>query len=73
MLGYGTRLLIGVDLRKDQVLLHAAYNDARGVTTEFNLNLLRRLNSNLDGNFDLDAFRLRASSTGPRAASRRGS
>ena len=40
----GGALLIGVDLRKNPSLLHAAYNDSQGVTAEFNLNVLRRLN-----------------------------
>jgi len=50
-------LLIGVDLEKDPAILHAAYNDKAGVTAEFNLNVLRRLNRELGANFDLDAFR----------------
>jgi len=57
MLGPGGRLLIGVDLLKDRRVLEAAYNDADGVTAEFNLNLLRRINRELDGDFDLGAFR----------------
>jgi L-histidine N-alpha-methyltransferase len=51
------RLLLGVDLIKDVAVLNAAYNDARGVTAEFNLNVLRVLNRELDANFDLAAFR----------------
>lgn len=54
--GPGSGLLIGVDLKKDPRLLHAAYNDAQGVTAEFNLNLLARINRELDGDFTLDAF-----------------
>lgn len=50
-------MLIGVDLKKDAGLLHAAYNDAQGVTAEFNLNLLRRINRELAADFDLDQFR----------------
>ncbi len=50
-------LLIGVDLQKDRGVLERAYNDAAGVTAEFNLNLLRRLNRELGANFDLRAFR----------------
>lgn len=50
-------MLIGVDLKKDSGLLHAAYNDAQGVTAEFNLNLLRRINRELAADFDLDQFR----------------
>ncbi|MFC7331831.1 L-histidine N(alpha)-methyltransferase [Rhodocista pekingensis] len=53
-------LLVGVDLRKDPALLHAAYNDAAGVTAAFNLNLLARINRELGGSFDLDAFAHRA-------------
>jgi dimethylhistidine N-methyltransferase len=49
-------LLIGVDLKKDPAVLHAAYNDAQGITAAFNLNLLTRINRELDGDFDLDGF-----------------
>jgi dimethylhistidine N-methyltransferase len=49
-------LLIGVDLHKDPAILHEAYNDAEGVTAEFNLNLLARLNRELDAKFDLARF-----------------
>lgn len=49
-------LLIGVDLKKDLDILVAAYNDREGVTAQFNLNLLRRINRELDADFDLDAF-----------------
>lgn len=52
----GGSLLIGVDLVKDPALLHAAYNDAQGVTAAFNLNLLRRANSELGTDFDLDGY-----------------
>jgi dimethylhistidine N-methyltransferase len=58
--GPGGAMLIGVDLRKDPALLHAAYNDAQGITAEFNLNLLRRINRELGANFDLPAFHHRA-------------
>jgi dimethylhistidine N-methyltransferase len=54
--GTGGGLLIGVDLKKDPAILHAAYNDARGVTAAFNLNLLGRLNRELQADFDLSAF-----------------
>jgi dimethylhistidine N-methyltransferase len=50
------RLIVGVDLKKDANVLHAAYNDSRGVTAAFNLNLLARINRELGGNFDLRAF-----------------
>jgi dimethylhistidine N-methyltransferase len=57
LVGADGALLIGVDTKKDERLLHAAYNDAKGVTAAFNLNLLARLNRELDGDFDLAAFR----------------
>ncbi len=60
LVGSGGRLLIGVDLKKDQARLEAAYNDAQGVTAEFNRNLLVRLNRELGADFDLDAFAHRA-------------
>jgi dimethylhistidine N-methyltransferase len=50
-------LLIGVDLKKDPLMLHRAYNDALGVTAAFNLNILARLNRELGANFALDQFR----------------
>ena len=50
-------VLIGVDLDKDRDVLHAAYNDSKGVTAEFNLNVLRRINDELGGGFNLDHFR----------------
>jgi dimethylhistidine N-methyltransferase len=56
-LGSRSRLIIGVDLRKDVPRLVAAYNDAAGVTAAFNLNLLARANRELGADFDLDAFR----------------
>jgi dimethylhistidine N-methyltransferase len=49
-------MLIGVDLKKDARVLHAAYNDAKGVTAAFNLNLLARINRELGGNFRLQRF-----------------
>jgi dimethylhistidine N-methyltransferase len=55
--GLATRMLIGVDLKKDPALLHAAYNDAAGVTAAFNLNLLARINRELGADFDLRRFR----------------
>jgi dimethylhistidine N-methyltransferase len=56
----GGGLLIGVDLKKDRQVLEAAYNDSAGVTAEFNLNLLERINRELGANFDLDQWRHRA-------------
>jgi dimethylhistidine N-methyltransferase len=55
--GAGGAMLIGVDLKKDPDVLHAAYNDTQGVTAAFNLNLLARINRELGANFDLTAFR----------------
>ena len=49
-------LLIGVDLKKDPATLHAAYNDRAGVTAQFNLNMLRRINRDIGSDFDLDGF-----------------
>ena len=55
--GADGHLLIGLDLKKDPLLLHAAYNDAAGITAAFNLNLLERLNRELDADFDPARFR----------------
>jgi dimethylhistidine N-methyltransferase len=52
----GGGLLIGVDLVKDPARLHAAYNDAAGVTALFNKNLLARANRELEAGFDLEGF-----------------
>ena len=49
-------LLIGVDLKKDPAVLHSAYNDNEGITAAFNLNLLERINRELDSDFQLDGF-----------------
>lgn len=54
------RLLVGIDLRKDRAVLEPAYDDAQGVTARFNLNILARINRELDGCFDLETFRHRA-------------
>lgn len=54
---HGRRVLIGFDMVKDRGVLHAAYNDAEGVTARFNLNVLARINRELGGRFDLDAWR----------------
>ncbi len=53
----GDRLLVGIDLRKDRAVLERAYDDSRGVTAQFNLNILARINRELGGHFDLTAFR----------------
>ena len=52
--GPGSGLLIGVDLVKDTAVLNKAYNDEAGVTAEFNLNILRRLNREIDSDFNLN-------------------
>jgi L-histidine N-alpha-methyltransferase len=56
----GDYLLLGADRVKDPDVLEAAYDDTAGVTAAFNLNVLNVLNRELDGDFDLDAFRHRA-------------
>ena len=56
----GDRLLVGVDLRKGKAVLEAAYDDAQGVTAEFNKNLLHRINRELGGDFNVDGFDHRA-------------
>lgn len=56
----GGAMLVGVDLKKDAALLQAAYDDAQGITAQFNLNLLARINRELGANIDIAAFRHRA-------------
>lgn len=58
--GENGALLIGVDLQKDKSVLVRAYNDSSGITAEFNLNLLHRLNNEFDGTFDIEQFSHRA-------------
>lgn len=53
-------MLVGVDLKKDPARLEAAYDDAAGVTAAFNRNLLARINRDLGGTFDVEAFAHRA-------------
>lgn len=60
LLGFDGALLIGVDLKKDPDVLHAAYNDSAGVTAAFNLNLLSRLRRELGAELDPAAFAHRA-------------
>jgi dimethylhistidine N-methyltransferase len=60
ILGRGARMIIGVDLEKDERVLVPAYDDAAGVTARFNLNLLIRINRELGADFDLSAFAHRA-------------
>jgi dimethylhistidine N-methyltransferase len=57
LLNPGDALLIGYDLIKDPVVLRLAYDDPRGITAAFNLNLLARLNRELGADFNLDTFR----------------
>ena len=54
------RFLLGADLRKDPAIIERAYNDSRGITAAFNLNILERLNRELGANFPIDAFDHRA-------------
>jgi L-histidine N-alpha-methyltransferase len=56
----GDALLVGIDLRKERAVLERAYDDSQGITADFNLNLLARINRELGGHFDLDAFGHRA-------------
>jgi dimethylhistidine N-methyltransferase len=56
LLGKGSTFLVGVDLKKPASILVPAYNDRRGVTAAFNLNLLLRINRELGGTFDLSRF-----------------
>jgi dimethylhistidine N-methyltransferase len=56
ILGEGAVFIVGVDLVKDRAVLHAAYNDAAGVTAAFNRNVLVRINRELGANFDLKTF-----------------
>lgn len=58
--GKNGALLIGIDLRKDKTIIEPAYNDSAGVTAEFNLNVLRRINREFGADFNPDNFRHRA-------------
>jgi dimethylhistidine N-methyltransferase len=60
ILGRNARMIIGVDLEKDERVLYQAYNDKAGITARFNLNVLHRINRELGGNFDVSAFTHRA-------------
>ena len=55
-LGAGAQFVLGADLKKDPKILIPAYDDSAGITSEFNLNLLRRINGELDANFDVASF-----------------
>jgi dimethylhistidine N-methyltransferase len=56
MVGKGGKMLIGVDLKKDHAVLNAAYNDANGITANFNLNLLQRMREELQVDIDASQF-----------------
>ncbi|MEA5419829.1 L-histidine N(alpha)-methyltransferase [Spirulina sp. CCNP1310] len=56
IVGSGGGMLIGFDMKKDPQILHAAYNDAKGVTAAFNVNLLTRINKELEADFDTNKF-----------------
>ena len=56
IVGHGGGLLIGVDVKKDERILNAAYNDKQGVTAAFNLNLLERINRELSADFVPEQF-----------------
>ena len=60
VIGPDGALLIGLDLKKDAAQLHRAYNDSQGVTAAFNLNLLKRINRELNSDFQLDGFQHRS-------------
>ena len=55
-LSVGDMVLMGMDLKKNPKQILAAYNDSKGYTSEFNLNLLRRINGELRADFNIDAF-----------------
>lgn len=57
MVGKGGRLLIGVDLKKDKAILDAAYNDAAGITADFNLNILQHLQDELQADVEVSEFK----------------
>lgn len=56
VLNSGDKLLSGIDLKKDPRVIRRAYNDAQGITARFNFNLLKRINEELGGQFDLNLF-----------------
>lgn len=60
ILGQDGGLLIGIDLQKDDEIIEKAYDDSGGITAQFNLNILQRVNSELGGEFDLEKFEHRA-------------
>ena len=56
LMNSGDLFLLGLDLTKDETVLEKAYNDSQGITAQFNLNVLSRINSELDANFDINKF-----------------
>ena len=60
ILGPNGGMLIGIDLQKDKSIIEPAYNDSKGVTDQFNLNVLHRVNRELGANFDVDQFKHKA-------------
>ena len=60
ILGPDGGMLIGIDLQKDKSIIEAAYNDAKGVTDQFNLNVLHRVNRELRADFNIDQFKHKA-------------
>lgn len=54
--GIGGTVILGLDLKKEPTVLHAAYNDSQGVTAAFNRNVLTRMNRELGATFDVEAF-----------------
>jgi len=56
IVGKNGGMIIGVDLKKDKKIIEAAYNDKKGVTADFNLNMLSHINNRLDSNFDVNKF-----------------
>ena len=55
-LGPESQFILGADLKKDPNILIPAYDDSAGITSEFNLNRLKRINGELDANFDVSSF-----------------
>lgn len=53
----GDRIIMGFDIKKDPEMILSAYNDAQGITRQFNMNLLTRLNNELEADFDLEQFK----------------
>ena len=52
----GDMIIVGLDMKKDPLIIQTAYSNEKGVNRKFNMNLLSRINKELDGNFDLSQF-----------------